>query len=158
MVEVAVVARQGDSGGPIFNQRGELAGVLFGSAHGTTTGSYCGRIGGFLASLGPDVGRRPSAAIAAAPARPTATDRAVVAATSPWPNNPPARHPPMPAAHATRQRVPVAAVPAGRQPLPEVGLTWHDLVGRTALGRVKSVLALIGGLALLGWARRSKAA
>ena len=51
MVELSVAARQGDSGGPIFNNRGELAGVLFGSARGTTTGSYCGRVRWFLAQV-----------------------------------------------------------------------------------------------------------
>jgi hypothetical protein len=53
MVEVAVSARQGDSGGPIFNARGELAGVLFGEGHGRTSGSYCGRVRWFLTSVTP---------------------------------------------------------------------------------------------------------
>jgi len=48
MVELSTAARQGDSGGPILNGRGELAGVLFGSALGRTTGSYCGRVRWFL--------------------------------------------------------------------------------------------------------------
>ena len=48
MVELAAAARQGDSGGPIFNERGELAGVLFGAAMGRTTGSYAGRVQQFL--------------------------------------------------------------------------------------------------------------
>jgi len=47
-VEVAVAARNGDSGGPIFNMKGELAGVLFGSAQGRTDGSYCGRVAWFV--------------------------------------------------------------------------------------------------------------
>lgn len=51
MVELAAPAREGDSGGPIFNSRGELAGVLFGAAFGRTTGSYCGRVNWFLASV-----------------------------------------------------------------------------------------------------------
>jgi hypothetical protein len=51
MVELSAEARQGDSGGPIFNERGELAGVLFGAGHGTTSGSYCGRVGTFLATV-----------------------------------------------------------------------------------------------------------
>lgn len=55
MVEVAVSARQGDSGGPIFNARGELAGVLFGEGHGRTSGSYCGRVRWFLTSVTPRV-------------------------------------------------------------------------------------------------------
>ena len=55
MVELSAAARQGDSGGPIFNDRGELAGVLFGSSGGTTSGSYCGRVRVFLSSLWPDL-------------------------------------------------------------------------------------------------------
>jgi hypothetical protein len=51
MIELTTTARNGDSGGPIFNQRGELAGVLFGSASGRTTGSYCGRVRWFLATV-----------------------------------------------------------------------------------------------------------
>ena len=47
MVELSAAARNGDSGGPILNSRGELAGVLFGTAFGRTTGSYCGRLRGF---------------------------------------------------------------------------------------------------------------
>jgi serine protease Do len=53
MVEVGTAARQGDSGGPILNARGELAGVLFGAGQGTTSGSYCGRVREFLASVLP---------------------------------------------------------------------------------------------------------
>lgn len=59
MVELNVEARQGDSGGPIFNDRGELAGVLFGAGGGTTLGSFGGRVQSFLASLAPDIGRVP---------------------------------------------------------------------------------------------------
>jgi hypothetical protein len=54
MVELSAGARQGDSGGPIFNSRGELAGVLFGTARGRTTGSYCGRVRWFLTPLARD--------------------------------------------------------------------------------------------------------
>ena len=53
MVELDVEARQGDSGGPIFNQRGELAGVLFGAGQGTTIGSFAPRVRNFLAAAGP---------------------------------------------------------------------------------------------------------
>jgi len=59
MVELDVEARQGDSGGPIFNDRGELAGVLFGAGGGTTLGSFGGRVQSFLASLAPNIGRAP---------------------------------------------------------------------------------------------------
>lgn len=64
LVELDVEARQGDSGGPIFNSRGELAGVLFGAARGTTLGSFGGRVQTFLATLAPDIGARPSTLMA----------------------------------------------------------------------------------------------
>lgn len=51
MVEVSTSARDGDSGGPILNNRGELAGVLFGTAGGRTSGSYCGRVRTFLMTV-----------------------------------------------------------------------------------------------------------
>ncbi len=53
MVELSAVARQGDSGGPIFNTEGQLAGVLFGSDGGTTSGSYSGRVRLFLSTAWP---------------------------------------------------------------------------------------------------------
>ena len=48
IVELAAAARHGDSGGPILNTRGELAGVLFGEGGGHTDGSYGGRVHKFL--------------------------------------------------------------------------------------------------------------
>lgn len=60
MVELSAEARQGDSGGPIFNDRGELAGVLFGAARGTTTGSYCLRVRAFLDNVIPAPGSAPA--------------------------------------------------------------------------------------------------
>jgi len=54
MVELSAPARDGDSGGPIFNDRGEIAGILFGSAFGRTTGSYCGRLRWFLSGVRDD--------------------------------------------------------------------------------------------------------
>ncbi len=62
LVELDVQARQGDSGGPIFNDRGELAGVLFGAGQGTTIGSFEGRVKTFLTSLAPDIGQRTDSA------------------------------------------------------------------------------------------------
>lgn len=55
MVELDVEARQGDSGGPIFNQSGELAGVLFGAGQGTTMGAFSPRVRYFLAAVAPDL-------------------------------------------------------------------------------------------------------
>ena len=51
-VEMQATARQGDSGGPMFNERRELAGVLFGQAEGRTVGSVCTRVRAFLAEVG----------------------------------------------------------------------------------------------------------
>jgi len=51
-VELKATARQGDSGGPIFNERRELAGVLFGQNDGRTIGSCSSRVRTFLASVG----------------------------------------------------------------------------------------------------------
>lgn len=51
-VELRARARQGDSGGPIFNARGELAGVLFGESDGHTIGSCSTRVKTFLAVVG----------------------------------------------------------------------------------------------------------
>jgi hypothetical protein len=52
LVELLATARQGDSGGPILNDRGELAGVLFGHNGGRTIGSCSTRVRTFLASVG----------------------------------------------------------------------------------------------------------
>jgi len=64
IIEVDVEARRGDSGGPICNSRGEIAGILFGAAGNTwsggyTMGSYCGRVRQFLAAAYLDFQRLP---------------------------------------------------------------------------------------------------
>lgn len=51
-VELSATARQGDSGGPILNADGKLAGVLFGQSDGRTIGSCSTRVKTFLASVG----------------------------------------------------------------------------------------------------------
>lgn len=51
-VELAATARQGDSGGPILDANGKLAGVLFGQNEGRTIGSCSTRLRTFLASVG----------------------------------------------------------------------------------------------------------
>lgn len=62
-VELAAGARQGDSGGPIINERGELAGVLFGQNGGRTIGSCSTRLRTFLSGVGSS-GFSPAAAAA----------------------------------------------------------------------------------------------
>lgn len=54
MVELDAAARQGDSGGPMLNRRGELAGVLFGTGFGRTAGSHSGRVRRFLDTVADD--------------------------------------------------------------------------------------------------------
>ena len=71
MIELSAPARDGDSGGPILNSRGELAGTLFGSAFGRTTGSYCGRLSWFLNSVNGDFQRISSQALLAQQSRHT---------------------------------------------------------------------------------------
>ena len=51
-VELKASARQGDSGGPIFNEQRQLAGVLFGQNEGRTIGSCSTRVRAFLGSVG----------------------------------------------------------------------------------------------------------
>jgi len=60
IMEVSVSARKGDSGGPILNQRGELAGVLFGSDMvRNTAGTYSERVNRFLMETRADMARLP---------------------------------------------------------------------------------------------------
>lgn len=65
MIELSVGARQGDSGGPILNTQGQLAGVLFGASWGRTAGSSCRRVQTFLASLTPWFGLQDANSLAA---------------------------------------------------------------------------------------------
>lgn len=50
-LEMTGAARQGDSGGPILNQRGEVVAVLWGTNNRRIFGTYCPRIRLFLAWL-----------------------------------------------------------------------------------------------------------
>ncbi len=147
MLELSTPARNGDSGGPILNRRGELAGVLFGSATGQTTGTYCGRVRRFLDPVWADFQELPSSAtmIAARPSSPATTveqrqspDRiptATITAISAAPvaDLVPPLAPPSIAAGAP---VPAAAIP------PTVGLP-------TRADQIKMILAVIGAIAIL---------
>ncbi|MBN1909751.1 MAG: trypsin-like peptidase domain-containing protein, partial [Pirellulales bacterium] len=50
-LELLGMARQGDSGGPVFNRHGRLVAVLWGTNGRIVGGTYCGRIRQFLAGL-----------------------------------------------------------------------------------------------------------
>ncbi len=61
IIEISVSARQGDSGGPILNANGELAGVLFGSDMvQNTAGSGCERVNRFLSQAHAPLNALPS--------------------------------------------------------------------------------------------------
>jgi serine protease Do len=122
MVELATEARQGDSGGPILNQRGELAGVLFGSGPGYTSGSYGGRVLQFLSTVVPG----------SAPGSDGVSSNSLAASGSPNPSisdngfqsPPPPISPALPQATALRESPPrepppnsLALTPAIKQPL-----------------------------------------
>ena len=59
LIEIGVPSENGDSGGPIFNAKSELAGVLFGSTE-TTMGTHCGRVFKFLEQAAPNVAGLPA--------------------------------------------------------------------------------------------------
>jgi hypothetical protein len=54
-LEMQGAAREGDSGGPVFNQKGELCAVLWGTDGRIIGSTFCGRVRKFLANI---IGRR----------------------------------------------------------------------------------------------------
>ncbi len=158
MVELAASARQGDSGGPIFNDQGELAGVLFGEGNGRTSGSYCGRVRWFLSRIVPQLSD-PGVQVArtATPPMPASTpgpDPAPLAKLEPPPAPPAVASPPQQqwqaASQSTRNSEPPVASTRSPQPQAEtVQLTWRDVAGETWGQQTKTVLAGIGVLAII---------
>ncbi len=61
-LELTGSARQGDSGGPIFNQDRQLVAVLFGTDGRVVDGTFCGRIRRFVRGATPSVHNKPPAA------------------------------------------------------------------------------------------------
>ncbi len=162
MVELDAPARQGDSGGPILNSRGELAGVLFGTAFGRTTGSYCGRVRWFLASVDGDFqrlsaqmmlarqARRDPSPLAAIPSGPVAA-----AAAPPAPNLPAA---PL-AAEPVPRFLPASTLPPAEEPPrrsvgPSASLPPPPAGPLPAADQIKTILAAIGAIAVLYTALR----
>jgi hypothetical protein len=162
MVEVAVSARQGDSGGPIFNSRGELAGVLFGEGDGRTSGSYCGRVRWFLSRIVPNM-PDPSVMVASGPLEPVERRPS----DAPPPSAPADATSARVASQATgfapgpsqwqsverREEAPPAAVASTRSaesPASDViYVSWEDIAGETWGEQAKTVLAGVGILAIL---------
>ena len=151
MVELDVEARQGDSGGPIFNQSGELAGVLFGAGQGTTLGSFAPRVRYFLTCAVPDFEQSTTQALAAAD-RPAPSvllpDRNSIAATlscypsSPW--SPPALASSTKPVSNTKPQVQLAGVaPPSKSPEVHAG-GWDNLTKTGWYDPLKTLLAAVG--------------
>jgi S1-C subfamily serine protease len=151
MVELDVEARQGDSGGPIFNQSGELAGVLFGAGEGTTLGSFAPRVRFFLASAVPDFEQSTSQALVAGD-RPAPTvilpEKNNVAATlslypsSPW--SPPAVISATKPVSNTKPAAKSAGVGASAESPPADAGRWHSLATTGSYDLIKTLLAAVG--------------
>jgi S1-C subfamily serine protease len=165
LVELAVAARQGDSGGPIFNRRGEIAGVLWGEGNGFTTGSYCGRVRLFLQGVVPE-GSAAETQLVALPTREAARRAAVGVLASTTSHG--AGHGAPLQAHqgsaigtvlANRPAVSLAthcesltphSAPSGGQ-----AFDWRAWLGKTRPEQGKTLLAAIGALAIALRVRRS---
>jgi hypothetical protein len=121
IVELGTSAREGDSGGPILNGRGELSGVLFGTSvglFGRTMGSYCGRVRWFLAPAATELDRMPGPGTMIAQ-QPRPNPAAVAAAGTPGrteasTSNPGPAGAPLRSAPTTRPQNPGAASVASR--------------------------------------------
>jgi hypothetical protein len=164
LVEVGdVAARNGDSGGPIFNTRGELAGLLFGSndsflAGRYTMGSYCGRVRLFVVSVSSDFQRLPAnPTMVARQSRPVAEAAPPAAIAA---NEPPAPRysEPTPSAQTPaavdRQTQPPAEVEYAAAPVAVAGLPQPATVATlppasSRAEQIKTFLAIIGIFALL---------
>jgi hypothetical protein len=180
MVELSAPARNGDSGGPIFNSRGELAGVLFGTAGGETAGSYSGRVRWFLTPVINDFQRlQPDGALLAAATSGPSNQSGTLAAAARTPG--PARPAPLASIHAGPTRigpdipgtgpalVPSSSIqaesPAGMAQVPESGIPVAIPAPAGDAGQqapsedgfweqVKNVLAAVGAVAILFHALR----
>ncbi len=173
IVEVSTAARQGDSGGPIFNSRRELAGVLFGSDGGSTSGSYAGRVRQFLEPVWGAATNLPTDTLLASQSASTSSP----SGSSTQSPRGLQRLPAVTHANPTSGRA-ITASPASQgtislAPLPDrsdaaagtlshngstipltpeassmdgtIGaVTWEDFAGRTIDQQIKTVLAIIG--------------
>jgi serine protease Do len=159
MVEMSAPARNGDSGGPILNNDGQLAGVLFGTGRGRTSGSYSGRVGKFLATVVPDIMNPNRVRTPAAPTRSQPANEQLVAvpARDKAPNwqsaetKPAKPRPSIAGDSSIRASTPFVASPVSSTTPTATGntITWQDIAGETIGAQVKTVLALIGALMVL---------
>lgn len=163
MVELSAPARNGDSGGPILDEQGHLAGVLFGTGRGRTSGSYSARVGRFLSTVVPDIMNthrvrppsKPSPSVtpgeqlvAVPPRRKESGWESAEASGSPLPVKP------KPSFTANQspvaRRAPSESTDAETvQVIDDEAITWNDFAGDTLGSQIKTVLAMIGAIAVL---------
>lgn len=156
MVELDVEARQGDSGGPIFNQTGELAGVLFGAGQGTTMGSFAPRVRNFLVAVAPDIDQANAQSQVAVADRPAPNVNLPINgnSTNSTPNYPSAPWSPPGKTNNSNSKYArghsaengaqfVSATAPSRSPANE-SLDWSDLSRAGWYEPLKSLLAAIG--------------
>ena len=143
MVELDVQARQGDSGGPIFNQRGELAGVLFGAGEGTTIGSFAPRVESFLATLAPDIGSVRDQTQVAVADRPAPQVHPIDSASSTAPDADDAKQTALASWPSSPWNPPTASAPSADHATTEA-VAWNDVAGTNWFDGAKSVLAIVG--------------
>lgn len=157
MIELSTEARQGDSGGPIFNSRGELAGVLLGAKKGHTVGSFCGRVDHFLVDVNRTLDQHQPERIAAAggkrpgrlvPVRGDMLEPAVVAIGGSYPSSGSSLR------STAGGQLPKSAA-SGRPAKAPHGSLWSlgyqlcDFMGNTPAEQAKTFLATIGALTLI---------
>ena len=174
-VELQATARQGDSGGPILNARGELSGVLFGQTEGRTVGSCSTRLRAFLAGVGSQgfsaaplalaSRQQPVAGGPVSPPRPESTQLTAAIQAHSEPPQPSAETPAepvpalppdppgLPAALQRRGQVavgqpqpPVPAAAAPAFPLRPTGDSLEEVFDISTNGR--ALLAALGGIVL----------
>lgn len=162
IVELSVQARDGDSGGPIFNHHGQLAGVLFGASRGSTSGSYSGRVQAFLSSVqlsATTIAQQQRSPDGPAPetiAQAGASAQADSQSYTSLPQSP--SHRPVGATREIASSTREDYISFQRTPLPfssdttenqTPSIHWQDLLGVSRLEQAKTLLAAIGLLAVL---------
>lgn len=168
MVEVSASAREGDSGGPILTAAGELAGVLFGSNGGTTSGTYAGRIHEFLSTAWPPPAQSKPAQtlVASAPdanSSPslqrlpaTTDDRSGEVSSGTSMQSLPQSEPPDRVASGNASSRPQPTPPkrldeAETVPPASTALRWQDLAGDSLFEQGKTFLAILGFFSLVAF-------
>lgn len=130
---VTGAARDGDSGGPMFNRRGQLVGVLWGTDARETCGTYCGRVRKFLGRI---------LGVAAEPVAPLVPVPALPPEAPPW-------KPPVVELPIEPAKPPVVEPPVVTPTGPVIDIAIPDLP--IGLPATVPTAWYVGILAALGW-------